>query len=156
MPVEPRASSAELHGRAPTLQELELLSYNAFSLSWAQPVKTTHREAQAHVFIIIINNLFDCLCANPAHTHPWAFSRPFALACMTGKMNYKQIKIETQKRANYNMFNYLFQNHSSSLLYSAPGNIPFAIWQGHLFLPRFIPPLGWQGGQGASTWREVL
>lgn len=46
--------------------------------------------------------------ANPALTYPHAFSLPFTLACMTGKMSYKQIKIETQKTANYNMFNYLF------------------------------------------------
>lgn len=47
--------------------------------------------------------------------------------CMTGKMSYKQIKIETQKTANYNMFNYLSRNHSSFLLYAVPGEAPFAI-----------------------------
>lgn len=86
--------------------------------------------------------LFACTRANPACTHPCAFSLPFALACMAGKMSYKQIKIETQKRTNYNMFNYLFENHSSSLLYSVAGNVLLAIWQGHFFLPCFIPSLG--------------
>jgi len=78
-------------------------------------LKIPHREAQASGFIVIFVTLFACTHANPARTHPCAFSLPFALTCMTGKMSYKQIKIETQKRANYNMFNYLFQNHSSSL-----------------------------------------
>ena len=156
MQVELRASSVRLHGRAYSLQKLELLSYNVSSLTWAQPLAEDPSQGSPGLWFIIIINLFACMRANPARTHPCAFSLPFALACMTGKMSYKQIKIETQKRANYNMFNYLFQNHSSSLLYSVPGNVPFAIWQGHFFLPCFIPSLGWRGGQGASTWGEVV
>lgn len=104
---------------------LQCIFPNLRSVELSHWLKIPHREAQACGFIII--NLLACMRANPARTHPCAFSLPFALACMTGKMSYKQIKIETQKRANYNMFNYLFRNHSSSLLYSVPGNVPFAI-----------------------------
>lgn len=104
-----------------------------------------HREVLACGFIIIVN-LFACVHGNAARTYPCAFSLPFTLACMTGKMSYKQIKIETQKRANYNMFNYLFWNHSSSLLYSVPGNVHSAIWQGHLFFSPSFNPFSWVVG----------
>lgn len=100
------------------------------------------QQLSARSSLVYYCYLFACTRANPAHTHPCASSFPSALACMTGKMSYKQIKIETQKRTNYNVFNYLFQNHSSSLLYSVAGNVLLAIWQGHFFLPRFIPSLG--------------
>lgn len=127
--LSPAAWTAILQCIFPNLNSVELSHW----------LKISHREAQACGFIIIIINLFACMRASPARTHPCAFSLPFALACMTGKMSYKQIKIETQKRANYNMFNYLFWNHSSSLLYSVPGNVPLAIWQGHFFSPLFYP-----------------
>lgn len=126
-------------------------------LSAAQPLAEDPSKGSGGCGFMMIICLFACTPAHPARTHPCAFSLPFALACMTGKMSYKQIKIETQKRANYNMFNYLFRNHSSSLLYSVPGNVSFVIWQGQFFFhTRFIPSLGWQGGHRVRTWGEVM
>lgn len=126
-------------------------------VSVGQPLAEDPSQGSPGCGLTMSIHLFACMCAHPASTHPCAFSLPFALACMTGKIGYKQMKIETQKRANYNMFNYLFRNHSSSLLYSVPGNVSFVIWQGHFFfLTSFSPSLGWQGGYRVRTWGEVM
>lgn len=150
MPVEPRALPEQASRQSTLLPSpWTTILHSVLVSHW---LKIPHRAAQAVGSWWFIH-LFACMCAHPARTHPCAFSLPFALACMTAKMSYKQIKIETQKRANYNMFNYLFRNHSSSLLYSVPGNVSFVIWQGHFLSSLALSPL--LGGKVVTEW-EVM
>lgn len=153
MPVESRALPVHASRQNTLLPSawatvLQSISPELSSVLASHWLKIPQRAAQAEGSWW----LFACMHAHPACTHPCAFSLPFALACMTGKMSYKQIQIETQKRANYNMFNYLFQNHSSSLLYSMPGNVFFVIWHGHFFSSLVLSPL--LGGKVVTEWER--